>query len=235
MKNKRNVPQFLGWLITVMIPPIILMIAVRLLITPVFAQFEYRLPGFPEDPYGFSLQDRLRWSEPSIGYLVNSEPISYLENLQFESGDPLFNQRELSHMKDVKDVVSGMRVALAVVIVLLLALTVLVAIFQKHEILFLAYRRGGQGVIWMIGFILAFVAISFNDLFSWFHKLFFESGTWQFYTSDSLIRLFPLRFWQDAFIFVGVISLIFGVLVIVFSSRALKRTRKKSDQFDRSF
>ena len=188
------------------------MIAVRLLITPVFAQFEYRLPGFPEDPYGFSLQDRLRWSEPSIGYLVNSEPISYLENLQFESGAPLFNQRELSHMKDVKDVVSGMRVALAVVIVLLLALTVLVAIFQKHEILFLAYRSGGPGVIWMIGFILAFVAISFNDLFSWFHKLFFESGTWQFYTSDSLIRLFPLRFWQDAFIFVGVISLIFGVL-----------------------
>lgn len=227
MKNKKYVLEFLGWLITVMIPPIILMVAVRLLITPVFAQFEYRLPGFPEDPYGFSLQDRLRWSEPSIGYLVNSEPISYLENLQFESGDPLFNQRELSHMKDVKDVVSGMRVVLVVVMVLLLALTVLVAIFQKHEVLFLAYRRGGQGVIWMIGIILAFVAISFNDLFSWFHKLFFESGTWQFYTSDSLIRLFPLRFWQDAFIFVGVISLIFGLLVIVISNKALKKTRKK--------
>lgn len=234
MKNKRNVPQFLGWLITVLIPPIILMIAVRLLITPIFAQFEYRLPGFPEDTYGFSLQDRMRWSEPSISYLVNSEPISYLENLQFDSGEPLFNQRELSHMQDVKDVVSGMRVALAFEMVLLLALTVLVMTFQKREILFLAYRRGGQGVVCIIGAILAFVAISFNDLFSWFHKLFFESGTWQFYTSDSLIRLFPLRFWQDAFIFVGVISLILGVLVIVFSSRALKRTKKKSDQFDRS-
>ncbi|MEJ2126169.1 MAG: hypothetical protein P8X84_01420 [Candidatus Bathyarchaeota archaeon] len=28
----------------------------------------------------------------------------------------------------------------------------------------------------------------------WFHQLFFTSGTWTFYTSDTLIRLFPMRF-----------------------------------------
>ena len=36
-----------------------------------------------------------------------------------------------------------------------------------------------------------------------------------FYTSDTLIRLFPMRFWQDAFIAVGLFSLIFAGLLIV--------------------
>jgi len=223
MKNEINASKILGWFITLLIPPIILMIAVRLLITPVFALVEYRMPGFPEDPYGFSLQDRLRWSEPSIRYLVNGESITYLHNLRFDSGEQLFNESELSHMEDVKDVVSGMRIVLAAAMILLLIVTLLAIRFQNYETVLHAYRRGGQGIIWVIGVILAFVAVSFNNLFTWFHKLFFESGTWQFYTSDTLIRLFPMRFWQDAFIFVGVLSLIIGISVIFTAKRSLKK------------
>jgi hypothetical protein len=40
--------------------------------------------------------------------------------------------------------------------------------------------------------------------------------------SDTLIRLFPLPLWQDAFIFMGVFSLA-GGLILGFAGRALAR------------
>lgn len=219
MKKQNNLVKFLGWIITILVPPILLMISVRLMITPSFPKIEYRLPGFPEDPYGFTLQDRLHWATPSINYLVNSERIDYLETLQFDNGEPIYNQRELGHMEDVKGVVTGMRIALAVLMVVLLMLTILVYRFGSSQLVLLAYQRGGWGIIGLIIAILAFVALSFNDLFNWFHQIFFESDTWLFYTSDTLIRLFPMRFWQDAFIFVGLGSLLMGVLIILFSRK----------------
>jgi hypothetical protein len=90
---------------------------------PAYARFAYSLPQFPDDPFGFSLSDRLRWSEPSIKYLVNNEDITYLADLTFDDGEPIFNERELEHMEDVKVVVTGMRIALLVSIVVLLIIT----------------------------------------------------------------------------------------------------------------
>ena len=228
MKNETRVQRILWWIVTGLTPFIILMLAVRMLITPVFARVEYRLPAFPDDPYGFTMADRLRWSEPAINYLVNSEDITFLEQLEFENGDPVFNDRELSHMQDVKAVVTGMRIALAVGMVILLSITTIAVKQGWRASLLKAYRWGGWALIGLIGTILFLVALSFSNLFTWFHQLFFESGTWQFYTSDTLIRLFPIRFWRDAFIFVGILSLVMGALVIFFSryrkSQKIKKT-----------
>jgi len=210
MNNQTRFLYISRWLISILTPFVILMISVRILITPLFAQAEYNLPGFPQDPYGYTLQDRLRWSEPSIRYLVNNEDIDYLESLTFDDGEPVFNARELSHMADVKAVVTGMRVALAVCVITLLICTGLILKNGQRDLIIKAFNAGGWGVVGLIAAILLFVAISFNQLFTWFHKLFFTEGTWQFFTSDTLIRLFPMRFWRDAFIFVGVLSLMLG-------------------------
>jgi integral membrane protein (TIGR01906 family) len=193
---------------------VILMISIRLLMTPLFARIEYHLPGFPEDPYGFTLEDRLKWSAPSIRFLVNGDSIEDLGSLTFDDGEPIYNDRELSHMADVKAVVTGMRIGLAAAVLALLAIEVVAVRGGWRQGLLAAYRRGGWAVIGLIAAILLFVLMAFDQLFTWFHKLFFQSGTWQFYTSDTLIRLFPIRFWQDAFIFVGVLSLAFGGLLI---------------------
>ena len=65
------------------------------------------------------------------------------------------------------------------------------------------------GIIALIG-----IAISpniFFQFFAGFHSLFFEGDTWLFLYSDTLIRLFPIRFWQDAFLWAAVIALGGGV------------------------
>jgi integral membrane protein (TIGR01906 family) len=210
------------WLITFLTPFVILMISVRILITPIFAKIEYNLPGFPEDPYGFALEDRLQWSEPSIRYLVNNEDIDYLEDLTFDDGEPIFNDRELSHMEDVKGVVTGMRVTLAIFLIVLVICVWVLFKKGRRDFIFLAFYMGGWGLFGLIAAILLLVAISFNQLFTWFHKIFFSDGTWQFYTSDTLIRLFPMRFWRDAFIFVGVLCLVLGGVAIFTTRNHLK-------------
>jgi integral membrane protein (TIGR01906 family) len=222
MKQKAMLSEIIGWEITIILPFIILMLSIRLMMTPHFARSEYSMPGFPEDPFGFSLDDRLKWSEPSINYLVNNEDISYLENLNFDNGEPIYNTRELSHMVDVKNLVTLMRNVLAGGMLLLLTFSIVLGLMKDQYAVQKAYIRGGWAVFILIGTILLFVALSFSHLFTWFHQLFFSSGTWLFYTSDTLIRLFPMRFWRDAFIFVGVLSLIIAGLIIIFN-----RTRKE--------
>jgi integral membrane protein (TIGR01906 family) len=215
MKEQRVGIRILGWVVTVLLPLVVLMVSVRLLITPLYARVEYRMPGFPEDPYGFTLEDRLKWSAPAIEYLVNSEGINYLGDLAFDDGEPIYNSSELSHMADVKTVVTGMRIALAALMVGLLAITVIAVRKGWRDSFLLALRRGGWGVLGLIATILILLVVNFDQLFTWFHQMFFTSGTWQFYTSDTLIRLFPMRFWQDAFIAVGLISVVIGLLLVL--------------------
>jgi uncharacterized membrane protein len=55
---------------------------------------------------------------------------------------------------------------------------------------------------------LTYIALSFNALFVQFHEVLFPTGDWIFLWSDSFIRMFPQRFWQDAFIYVSVATLL---------------------------
>jgi len=219
MNHKRSFENLIPLSITILVPIVLFMLTIRLLITPIFAQVAYRLPGFPPDPFGFTQSDRLKWSEPTILYLINNDDISALEELEFEDGTPIYNAQELSHMVDVKVLVFGMRVALTITMILLALFSFLAVRRGLENRLWSAYNRGGWALVGFIGFILVFVGLSFSNLFTWFHQIFFESGTWQFYTSDTLIRLFPMRFWRDAFIFVGMMSLLLGVLTILISKK----------------
>jgi integral membrane protein (TIGR01906 family) len=89
------------------------------------------------------------------------------------------------------------------------------------------YKRGlslgGWLSVILIVVTLVAVLIGFSVFFVFFHGIFFESGTWVFRFSDTLIRLFPERFWRDTFLAIGIISLV-GGLALGFGFR------KKPDQ-----
>ena len=208
----------LSWLTTLLIPIALIGLGLRLLLTPLFLRVEYNMPYFPPDEYGFTKEDRLRWAPYALDYLVNTADISYLGDLKFEDGTPLYNERELSHMDDVKRVTQG---ALRVWY-LSLALLALLGVWAWFGGWWQAYRlglmRGGWLVVGLaaaVGLIVV-VGIALNpnvfwNFFAGFHNLFFEGDSWLFLYSDTLIRLFPIRFWQDAFLLAAVIALGGGV------------------------
>lgn len=201
----------LSWLVTILTPLALLMLGARLLMTPLYLEAEYRMPGFPEDSYGFTLQDRLRWSKPSVEYLLNGAGIEFLADLHFDNGKPIYNERELSHMYDVKNVVQVL-LKLWYVDLALLALLGLWAWRAGWWFDYLwGWKRGGFLTAGLLIALGTFAAISFWQFFTWFHSLFFSGDTWLFEFSDTLIRLFPLRFWQDAVLYIGGLAILLGL------------------------
>ncbi len=195
-----------SWLVSLLIPIFLLGLGLRILLTPLYYNIEYRMPYFPPDQYGFTIEDRLRWTPFAIDYLLNDAEVSYLGDLTFEDGSALYNERELSHMQDVKVVTQGALRVWYVTVALLAGLGVWAWFGNWWQTYRQGLRRGGWLMIGLVLTVGLFGAIAFWQLFTLFHGLFFEGDSWLFLYSDTLIRLFPIRFWQDAFLWAGVIS-----------------------------
>jgi integral membrane protein (TIGR01906 family) len=211
--------KVLSWVVTILLPLSLTFLGLRLLLTRAFPDIEYRLPWFPVDEYGFTLQDRLHWSHISIDYLLNNADISFLGNLTFPDGTPLFNPRELSHMHDVKNVVQPALWFGYGVWIFILALGLWARFGGWWREYVRGIRRGGWLTVGLVAVIGIFAGISFWQFFTVFHELFFSGNSWLFLFSDTLIRLFPMQFWQDAFLFAGILDMICGLALGLYLPR----------------
>ena len=41
------------------------------------------------------------------------------------------------------------------------------------------------------------ILLGFDGFFTRFHEIFFEGDSWRFSTTDTLLRIYPERFWED--------------------------------------
>jgi integral membrane protein (TIGR01906 family) len=208
----------LSWVVTILVPLALIGLAIRVLLSPLFYKTEYNMPYFPPDEFGFTKADRLKWAPYAVNYLVNNADISYLGNLKFDDGKPLYNERELSHMKDVKGVTQSALRLWYLSLVLLLVLGAWAWFGEWWDFYRLGLMRGGWlmvGLAVTIGIIVVVgIAVNpnvFDTFFVAFHHLFFTGDSWLFLFSDTLIRLFPIRFWEDAFLWAAVIALGGGI------------------------
>jgi integral membrane protein (TIGR01906 family) len=157
----------------------------------------------------------LHWGRYAVDYLVNDAGIEYLGDLRFDNGTPVFNERELGHMLDVKIVVQAAIRVLLIALVVMLLLGVWAWRGEWQNDFYAALVRGGWLTIFLFAGVILFVLISFGVIFVAFHEVFFESGTWTFYYSDTLIRMFPERFWRDMFFYVGGLSMLAALGLIL--------------------
>jgi integral membrane protein (TIGR01906 family) len=131
--------------------------------------------------------------EKSIGvldYLNNKTPLS-----------SEFNGREISHMKDVKNLIIFLMIIYLVLLIVLLCVITLTLLYNKKNfvdflVIYLIYG-GVFSILITILFSLA-VFFGFDFIFNLFHGVFFKSGTWMFSPDDLLIRLFPIKFFMDS-------------------------------------
>ena len=128
-------------------------------------------------------------------------------------------------MVDVKNLVKlGLKLWYTASLIIVIFILLLI-IKRNYRDIFIVAQRGAYITIGFIIFVLISIGISFSALFTGFHKIFFEGETWIFLYSDSLIRLFPMQFWQDAFILLGMISLLIAIMIIV--AYKFKQSNKK--------
>jgi len=200
-------------LVTLSIPIIISVLSILVLLSPIFTNLEYRRPGFPDDSYGFTTTERLDFGNQTRRYLISNNTLENLQQLVFENGDPIYIDRELSHLEDVKIVLQGvLKVFYGAA-----AVYVLGGLFARSRGWQTDYYKaiflGGKITAGLLVMILFLTLISFQALFTNFHLLFFEGDSWLFFYSDTLIRLFPVQFWQDIFLVFGILTLAGGILL----------------------
>jgi integral membrane protein (TIGR01906 family) len=209
-------------LLCVTLPVALLLTGVRLLLTPAFVRLDYGLPGFPQDPYGFSSSERIYWADIALEYLLNDEPISFLSDLRFEDGTSVYNARELKHMLDVKILVKQAMSVWLATLAASVAIVLLLGQFGGKVRAWQALRGAARTTLVAMGVLLVLIAAAFQFVFVGFHRIFFQGDTWLFLYSDTLIRLFPERFWLTAFVAIVAAALALACLLWLVSREALR-------------
>ena len=200
-------------LVSVLVLLIVILTGIRLLLTETFVRFEYQQKSFPPDMYGMTKEERLRYAPIALEFLLNNAEDSFLGDLRFDDGTVLYNERELQHMVDVQKLTQlFLKVYYGS---LVLFLVTWAAAWRENwlEEFRKMVSTAGLSTIVSLGTLILLLLLSFDIVFVGFHRIFFEGDSWLFLYSDTLIRLFPEKFWQDAFMLVGAFSFLGGLLL----------------------
>ncbi len=243
MTSLRLFRFFFRWCITLALPFLLLLAGARLLLSYEFLGIEYRRPGFPADPYGFTTEDRLEYGMAAIHFLFSAEDVEELARLRLPrekcwqppaaaSDCPLFNTRELGHLEDAKRVLSaGFTSA-----ILCLFFAILCPLAVRYTRISADYRDavlsefsaglmyGAYLTLALIVALAVFAAAAWDRAFDTFHEIFFPAGDWRFPFSDSLIRLYPEQLFVDAAFVIGGFAAASALLILA-GLRLAQRSR----------
>ncbi len=212
--------KVIKFFLTILIPIFLITGAVRILASEQYLAFEYRRPDFPEDLYGFVYTERLDLADANLRFVREGLPVEALSS-QLVNGQAAYNNRELDHMLDVQLVYQWTVRTGQVVFLILLVSGYLLARGPNKAHLLSALQAGGwltAGLLFVLG---SLAVIAWQIWFTAFHQVFFAPGTWQFASSDTLIRLFPQKFWFDAAVNLTVIGIAGGILTAAVARRWL--------------
>ncbi|WP_461170367.1 TIGR01906 family membrane protein [Arthrobacter sp. Z1-15] len=222
--------RILQVMIAVFFPVMLLAAAIRAVATPVFLWIEYHRPGFPADSYGFSTDDRMTYGSYAVDYLLNFAGARYLGDLVTTGGEPLYLESEVSHMADVKTVLTIAFVsALAMAVLSLLACVYLAK--RSPGGIRRALFSGAVLTLVLVGALIVTAVLGWESFFTQVHTIFFANGNWTFRMDDTLIRLFPAQFWMDAGIAIAALVLLTCLIVLVCAwPTKARRERARSKQ-----
>ncbi|WP_448593001.1 TIGR01906 family membrane protein [Thermoflexus hugenholtzii] len=208
--------RVLSTIVVISVPIVLLLLNVRLLMNDWFIRLEYARPDFPPDLYGMSREERLSLALTGLRSVTQPPGASILREVRFADGRPAFNEREVRHMQDVY-VLQGLAFRVGGILTLLL-LGAWLCLWFSPGTRTLAWRSLGWGGWLTLGLVLLLTlgfALAFDTAFTLFHRLFFEGDTWLFLPSDTLIRLYPEKFWFDAALFIGGLTMLEAAVLIL--------------------
>ncbi|GAB4164458.1 MAG: TIGR01906 family membrane protein [Candidatus Promineifilaceae bacterium] len=199
----KTLAKIMQWLVILTMPLLLGFGSFRLIISDAYPRYAYAKASFPPD-FEWTNEQRLALALVAVDYLERAEKaedVIYLLEEQVKPGtnEPLYNAREIGHMLDVKRVADGLIrplswVGLGGVGVGVLAL---LALDSSRRRLYAGMLWGGALTMAILLGIGLFLIVGWNTFFVAFHDLLFPAGTWTFPLTDSLIRLFPEKFWFD--------------------------------------
>jgi integral membrane protein (TIGR01906 family) len=225
--------RVVGWLLVVVIavtvPPILVVNAFRVLATGTYVRYELGRDGFPADRYGFSDDERETLALLGLRSIrPGSEGIALLERATLPDGTPAFDERELSHMDDVRMLFG---VALRAQLVVVAAIAVLALVLVRSRLRAVVPRgllAGALATLAIAVLAVPVILLGFEGFFTGFHEVFFEDDSWRFSDTDTLIRLYPERFWEDVSQLAAAITVIQAFVLAALAWWWLGAARRRS-------
>ncbi len=223
----------IGWL-----PWALFIIAVPLFLITASVTWAFNSPGLYSDGFekysisrisGITETD-LRQVGADIRSYINSgdEPLNVQTKILGEDR-ALFNDREVAHMKDVKELVRGVYVLALASAVYLAVMTIIGFALHRGRFVGLFAQRlalgGGLTMVLLIVFA-AVASVGFDSVFLKFHQLSFANDFWQLDPrTDYLVRIFPRDFWFDTTLWVAARAIAGALLFAVAGSAYLVHRR----------
>lgn len=130
---------------------------------------------------------------------------------------PLFNEREVLHMSDVRDLFQVVFRIHELAFVYAVGYVAAVFLWSRERSMRRLARQiatAGALTAGLFAFTALAVLVGFDQLFTQFHLLSFSNDFWQLDPArDRLIQMFPQGFWFDVTLGVGVVSILQGGLL----------------------
>ena len=157
------------------------------------------------------------------GYINSGDEPLHVRTRILGTEHDLFNDREVAHMRDVKQLVRGVYFMALASAIYLTAVVVAGFAMQRSRFVGPLAKRALWGGGLTLGLLVVFgivAIVGFDGVFLKFHQLSFANDFWQLDPrTDYLVRIFPQDFWFDATMWVAVRA-ITGALVLTMAGSA---------------
>ena len=137
----------------------------------------------------------------------------------------LFNDKEILHMKDVKEIINNLFL-FGKISSLFFVLIILLIIYKFKVHLYSIFKY--SSIIFMIIIILFFLLslISFNQIFILFHEIAFRNDLWLLnINEDYLLMMYPESFFRDVAIFLLLLSLLVNFIMFFITKSLSKKVQ----------
>lgn len=182
--------------IAIVVPPLLIVGSLRALATERFTTWE--IGRLEPDRYGLTEDQREALAVLGLTSIrPGTEGVALLEDATLPDGSPAFEERELSHMRDVRSVFGG---ALRFQLLAAIGLVVLALGLARTRLRAVVPRGLLYGALATLGIavlLVPLILLGFDRFFTRFHEMLFEGDSWRFSDTDTLIRVYPERFWVD--------------------------------------
>lgn len=206
--------RWLGFLLTLATVLVVVVVAVLVLMTPIWMHAALDLAGG-------SVPD----GDRSTAHDVSDRTVSDLVlggdfGVTLPGGGNMYTADEAAHLRDA-------RAVLYLFLMLALAGAALIAaslIRQPRDPWrWRALARGGSALAIATVVLGVVGALAFDAGFELFHRLFFPGGNWEFAADSNMIRLYPYAFWQLTAAALGALCVLGGGALWILARRRAAR------------
>ena len=165
-----------------------------------------------------------------ITYFRNDADLLDIEVTVDGEREPLFREREVLHMRDVKWLIQAtFRVHEIAFVCLVVCVTGIFLWSREQPLTRLAeqVRVAGVLTVVLLGISALAVLVGFDSLFRQFHVISFANDLWKLSPArDHLIQMYPQGFWFDVTLAVGLLSAAEGALLALAGHAYLRSAQR---------